>query len=38
LRRRLHAVTTFADVEGIFAEYLATMDLQGVGELELAAV
>jgi tRNA-dihydrouridine synthase B len=38
LRRRLHAVTTFADVEGIFADYLATMELEGVGELEPAGL
>jgi tRNA-dihydrouridine synthase B len=37
LRRRLHAVTSFADVDGIFTEYLATMLLKGVGELEPAA-
>jgi tRNA-dihydrouridine synthase B len=37
LRRRLHAVTTFGDVEGIFADYLAAMDLEGAGELEPAA-
>jgi nifR3 family TIM-barrel protein len=38
LRRRLHAVTTFADVEGIFADYLAAMELEGAGELEPAAL
>jgi tRNA-dihydrouridine synthase len=49
LRRRLHAVTTFADVEGIFSDYLATMESiaavddaldvpSGAGELESAAV
>jgi tRNA-dihydrouridine synthase B len=37
LRRRLHAVTTFGDVEGIFADYLAAMELEGAGELEPAA-
>src|SRR3712207_6222197 len=26
LRRRLHAVTTFGEVEGIFGDYLAAMD------------
>ena len=36
LRRRLHAVTTFADVEGIFADYLMTGELEGAGELEPA--
>src|ERR671914_211445 len=34
LRRRLHAVTTFADVEGIFVDYLATLDVEAAGELE----
>jgi nifR3 family TIM-barrel protein len=29
LRRRLHAVTSFADVEGIFLDYLATIDGEG---------
>jgi tRNA-dihydrouridine synthase B len=38
LRRRLHAVTTFADVEGIFADYLATTELEGAAELEPAGV
>jgi nifR3 family TIM-barrel protein len=38
LRRRLHAVTTFADVEGIFADYLATLDVNAAGELETAGV
>jgi tRNA-dihydrouridine synthase B len=38
LRRRLHAVTSFGDVEGIFADYLATMEFDGVGELEPAAL
>jgi tRNA-dihydrouridine synthase B len=38
LRRRLHAVTTFADVEGIFADYLAATELEGAAELEPAAV
>jgi tRNA-dihydrouridine synthase B len=38
LRRRLHAVTTFGDVEGIFADYLAWMELEGAGELEPAAL
>jgi tRNA-dihydrouridine synthase B len=38
LRRRLHAVTTFADVEGIFADYLATTELEDAGELEPATV
>jgi tRNA-dihydrouridine synthase B len=28
LRRRLHGVTTFGDVEAIFADYLATMDAE----------
>jgi nifR3 family TIM-barrel protein len=37
LRRRLHAVTTFAEVEGIFADYLATIELEGAAELETAA-
>jgi tRNA-dihydrouridine synthase B len=37
LRRRLHAVTTFGDVEGIFGDYLATMELEGAWELEPAA-
>jgi tRNA-dihydrouridine synthase B len=37
LRRRLHAVTSFADVEGIFADYLASMELEPVGELEPVA-
>lgn len=37
LRRRLHAVTSFGDVEGIFADYLAAMELEGAGELESAA-
>src|SRR5688572_22152113 len=32
LRRRLHAVTSFGDVEGIFADYLAVMELEGAGE------
>jgi tRNA-dihydrouridine synthase B len=36
LRRRLHAVTTFADVEGIFADYLGTADFDAAGELEPA--
>jgi tRNA-dihydrouridine synthase B len=38
LRRRLHAVTTFADVEGIFAHYLATTPLAAAEEREPAAV
>jgi tRNA-dihydrouridine synthase B len=38
LRRRLHAVTTFGEVEGIFADYVETMELEGAGELEPAAV
>jgi tRNA-dihydrouridine synthase B len=38
LRRRLHAVTTFADVEGIFADYLATVDRETAEELEPVAV
>jgi tRNA-dihydrouridine synthase B len=38
LRRRLHAVTTFGDVEGIFADYLATTELEVAGELEPAAL
>jgi tRNA-dihydrouridine synthase B len=38
LRRRLHAVTTFGDVEGIFADYLAWMELEAEGELEPAAL
>ncbi|MDQ3950892.1 MAG: tRNA dihydrouridine synthase DusB [Gemmatimonadota bacterium] len=38
LRRRLHAVTTFGDVEGIFADYLATTELEGAGELEPVAI
>jgi tRNA-dihydrouridine synthase B len=38
LRRRLHAVTTFTEVEGILGDYLATMELEGAGELEPAAV
>jgi nifR3 family TIM-barrel protein len=33
LRRRLHAVTSFADVEGIFVDYLAGMRAQFDGEL-----
>ena len=31
LRRRLHAVTTFADVEGIFLDYLAAMQSGAFG-------
>jgi len=31
LRRRLHAVTSFADVEGIFLDYLAAMEREPVG-------
>ena len=31
LRERLHAVNAFGDVEGIFAEYLATHDVSGHG-------
>jgi tRNA-dihydrouridine synthase B len=31
LRRRLHAVTSFADVEGIFVDYLATVDREQAG-------
>jgi tRNA-dihydrouridine synthase B len=38
LRRRLHAVTTFADVEGIFADYLATTELERAVELEPAGI
>jgi tRNA-dihydrouridine synthase B len=38
LRRRLHAVTTFSDVESIFADYLLMMELEGVGELEPATL
>jgi tRNA-dihydrouridine synthase B len=38
LRRRLHAVTTFADVEGIFADYLVTFGRDVVEELESVAV
>jgi nifR3 family TIM-barrel protein len=37
LRRRLHAVTTFGDVEGILTDYLAAMELEAAGELEPAA-
>jgi tRNA-dihydrouridine synthase len=36
LRRRLHAVTSFGDVEGIFADYLAVHDSEATGELESA--
>ena len=36
LRRRLHAVTTFGDVEGIFSDYLATVELESAQELEPA--
>jgi tRNA-dihydrouridine synthase len=38
LRRRLHAVTSFAEVEGIFGDYLAALDASAAGELEPAAV
>ena len=38
LRRQLHAVTSFADVEGIFGEYLATLNATAAGELEPAGV
>jgi tRNA-dihydrouridine synthase B len=38
LRRRLHAVTTFGEVEGIFADYLATTELEDIAALEPAAV
>jgi tRNA-dihydrouridine synthase B len=38
LRRRLHAVTTFGEVEGIFADYLAAIELERAGELEPAAL
>ncbi len=31
LRRRLHAVTTFSEVEGIFGDYLAAMDADSFG-------
>jgi tRNA-dihydrouridine synthase B len=33
LRRRLHAVTSFADVEGIFLEYLSRMSAETAGQL-----
>jgi tRNA-dihydrouridine synthase B len=33
LRRRLHAVTSFAAVEGIFLEYLSTMSPETAGQL-----
>jgi tRNA-dihydrouridine synthase B len=33
LRRRLHAVTSFADVEDIFLEYLSTMGPETAGQL-----
>jgi tRNA-dihydrouridine synthase len=36
LRRRLHAVTTFADVEGIFDDYLAALGEASAGELQSA--
>ncbi len=36
LRRRLHAVTSFGDVERIFADYLAVHDSEATGELESA--
>jgi tRNA-dihydrouridine synthase B len=36
LRRRLHAVTSFADVEGIFLDYLATSDQEAADEAGLA--
>jgi tRNA-dihydrouridine synthase B len=36
LRRRLHAVTSFADVEGIFGDYLSAMELDAIAELEAA--
>src|SRR5687767_2824189 len=38
LRRRLHAVTSFSEVEGIFGDYLAAPDAMSAGELEPAAV
>jgi nifR3 family TIM-barrel protein len=38
LRRRLHAVRTFSEVEEIFADYLAAMELERAAELEPAAL
>jgi tRNA-dihydrouridine synthase B len=38
LRRRLHAVTSFSEVESIFGDYLAALDGMPAGELEPAAV